>query len=72
MGPHEHLARVYPLDAFRTRLLQTIGDTARAEVVGVYLDGVPTPDLAHNAFQPRVNGHMKALVLTKPTGLFVQ
>ncbi len=71
-GPYEHFARVYSLDAFRTRLLQTIGDTARAEVVGVYLDGAPTPDLAHNAFQPRVNGHMKALVLTKANGVSVQ
>ena len=71
-GPYEHFARVYSLDAFRTRLLQTIGDTARAEVVGVYLDGAPTPDLAHNAFQPRVNGHMKALVLTRTTGRLVQ
>jgi hypothetical protein len=64
-GPYEGFARTYNLAAFRRRILDRLPADAHAQVYRVLLDGRPAPDLAVNRHQPRLNGEMKALLITK-------
>jgi SAM-dependent methyltransferase len=65
-GPYEGFARVYDVEALRSRVLAPL-EGARVLLLAVTFDGAPTPDLAHNRHQPRVNGEMKLLLVEKPS-----
>lgn len=63
-GPYEGFARVYDVEALRTRVLAPLAGH-RVELLAVLLEGRPVPDPTHNPHQPRVNRGMKLLLVEK-------
>lgn len=64
-GPYEGFARTYSPKAFKERIIGTLPECCSVQIVKILLDGNPVPDIEKNCHQPLLNGHMKALVITK-------
>lgn len=64
-GKGERFARVYDLTAFKERIVQTLPDTLGFNIHEIFYQSRPCPDIKKNRHQPKLNGSMKALVLTK-------
>lgn len=64
-GPFERFARVYDQKAVSERLLPVVEKSLMATVHPILFESEPCPDMQKNTHQPRLNGHLKALVLVK-------
>lgn len=64
-GEHERFARVYDTTAYIERLMPAVQDKMDIRLRIVLFETKTCPDLNLNSHQPKLNGNMKALVLTK-------
>ncbi|WP_338668964.1 class I SAM-dependent methyltransferase [Pseudodesulfovibrio methanolicus] len=64
-GPFERFARVYDRQAFEGRLLPAAEGRLDVSVHPVFFESEPCPDMSRNHHQPRLNGLLKALILTR-------